>query len=256
MSNTVFADGMAICHSKSPGKAVGFPDTCLSPPPPPTGPVPVPYPNTAMATDLANGSTSVTASGGSVALEDVSYISTSTGDEAGTQGGNVVSHKTKGRSYFQAYSMDVTVEGKHVGRHGDVMALNSGSPFGGVHPAFIDTVAILLGEVSPCSKRYSREALPKGGDPSAAQRKMVQGKPCWEKGCGRVENPMIADHQAPLVVAYHNGGCNDAAMMEDCVTTTNNDPKKGAAVVPHCAKHSQAQRVSMSEFSKLMNKAL
>jgi hypothetical protein len=256
MSHTVFADGMAMCHSNSPGKAIGFPDTCLSPPPPPAGPVPVPYPNTAMASDLSNGSTSVTADGGAIALEDASYIATSTGDEAGTQGGNLISHKTKGKSYFQAYSMDVVVEGKHVGRHGDTMALNSGSPFGGVHPAFLDIVAVLLESKPKCDEPYDRDELAHGGDPSAAQKEMVQGKGCWEKGCGRVETPMIADHQPPLVVTYHNGGCKNEKKMTDAVETTNANPKKGPAIVPHCSEHSEAQRRAMSEFSRAMNKKI
>jgi hypothetical protein len=207
-----------------------------------------------MASDLASGSTSVTADGGAIALEDSSYISTSTGDEAGTQGGNVVSHKTKGKAYFQAYSMDVLVEGKHVGRHGDPMSLNSGSPSGGVHPAFIDTIAVLLANEPKCDEPYDREELPHGGAPSAAQRKMVQGKACWE--CKKRDTPMVADHQPPLVVTYHDGGCKDAARMQKAVETTNSDPKKGPAIIPHCGDCSEKQRRSMSEFSRAMNKKI
>jgi hypothetical protein len=49
------------------------------------------------SSDLASGSTTVKLQGNPTALEGQSYVSTSTGDEGGTQGGNVITHKTKGK---------------------------------------------------------------------------------------------------------------------------------------------------------------
>jgi hypothetical protein len=55
-----------------------------------------------------------------------SNFSTSTGDEAGTAGGGVISSKTKGKAEFVNYSFDVKVEGKNVPRLGDMMIQNKG----------------------------------------------------------------------------------------------------------------------------------
>ncbi|MGU9649979.1 PAAR-like domain-containing protein [Salmonella enterica] len=64
-----------------------FPDPCWtpSPPPPPAGPIVVPYPNTAYASTMKEGTTTVFICNSMVAKEDISYFSTSTGDEGATQ---------------------------------------------------------------------------------------------------------------------------------------------------------------------------
>jgi hypothetical protein len=248
MSDTVFADGMSVCHKNSSGKATGFPDVCLSPPPPPAGPIPVPYPNTAMASDLADGSTTVTADGGAIALENSSYLSTSTGDEAGTQGGNVVTHKTKGKAYFMVWSLDVLVEGKGVGRNGDAMGMNCATPpFGGVDPAFIDLMDPSQVKYINCPEPYDR-SRDQHSYPVAAQEDMVLGT-CWEKGCKK--KGVIRDHQPPLSVTYYSGGCLDTGMMKAAAETTNTDPKKGACIRPHCERHSQLQSTQMKAFKKM-----
>jgi hypothetical protein len=248
---------MSVCHKNSSGKAVGFPDVCLSPPPPPAGPVPIPYPNTAMASDLSKGSKKVKADGAEIALEDSSYISTSTGDEGGTQGGNVMTHKTKGKAYFTMWSFDVLVEGKGVGRNGDPMSLNCASqPFGGVHPAFIDKVEIAESGDVLCDEPYDRENV-EHGSPNSAQRKLVKGKKCWECQAQGVQPPndaTIADHQPPLVLTYYSGGCNNAKAMKKAATTTNTDPDKGPCILPHCELHSEAQRRAMARFSRFVNR--
>ena len=48
----------------------------------------------------------------------------STGDEAGTAGGGVVSSKTKGKAEFVNFSFDVKFEGKNVARAFDLMLHN------------------------------------------------------------------------------------------------------------------------------------
>jgi hypothetical protein len=247
LADTVYANGMSVCQKNSSGQATGFPDVCLSPPPPPAGPIPVPYPNTAMASDLASGSTSVTADGGAIALEDSSYLSTSTGDEAGTQGGNVVTHKTKGKAYFMVWSFDVQVEGKGVGRNGDSMGLNCATPpYGGVHPAFIEKTDLGTIEAVDCDKPYKRER-DQHSYPVAAQERMPLGK-CWERGCKKPG--VIRDHQPPLAVTYYSGGCHDEAAMKSAAETTNTDPAKGPAILPHCQRHSQLQSTQMKAFCK------
>ena len=127
MAITVFANGQGFFHKGSGGTGKAFPDVCLSPPPPPAGPIPIPYPNNVSASDLTDGSKTVKIDGEPTALEDASYCSTSSGDEGGTQGGGVVSHKTKGTACFTFWSLDVKVEGKGVDRHEDPMLQNCGS---------------------------------------------------------------------------------------------------------------------------------
>src|SRR5690242_9181728 len=109
MAITVFAGGMGLFHKDSGGHGEAFPDVCLSPPPPPTGPMPIPYPNNLKASDLTGGSSTVKVDGAETGLEDASSVSTSAGDEGGTQGGNVVTHKTKGKGYFMMWAFDVKI---------------------------------------------------------------------------------------------------------------------------------------------------
>jgi len=54
-----------------------------------------------------------------------SEFSMSTGDEAGSAGGGIVTNKTKGPAKFIMYSFDVKVEGKNVPRQLDIMMHNA-----------------------------------------------------------------------------------------------------------------------------------
>lgn len=121
MSHTVGVNKLSVVHKSSNGTTIAFPDVCKTPTP--GGPVPIPYPNVARSSDIAKGSKKVKIEGQSVALKD-SNFSTSTGDEAGTAGGGVVSGKTKGRAEFVNYSFDVKIEGKNVARALDPMLHN------------------------------------------------------------------------------------------------------------------------------------
>ncbi|MEX2208181.1 MAG: DUF4150 domain-containing protein [Myxococcota bacterium] len=125
-----------VVHKGSSGISTAFPDVCKTPSP--AGPIPIPYPNIAMSSDAAKGSKKVTVDGNPIMLKD-SNFSTSTGDEAGSAGGGVVSNTTKGKAEFVNYSFDVKVEGKNVPRLGDLMLQNKQSspntpPFPEVQP--------------------------------------------------------------------------------------------------------------------------
>ena len=128
MGKKVFVNGMEISHKAGDGLVVAaFPDVCLSPPAPPAGPIPVPYPDTSKASDLQDGTTSVTVGGKPAALMGQSYFKSSPlGNEAATRtfGASVITHEITGKTYFQACSMNVTFEGKPVCRHLDVMTSN------------------------------------------------------------------------------------------------------------------------------------
>ncbi len=121
MANSVGVNKMTVVTKDSNGVSVAFPDVCKTPSP--GGPIPLPYPNIARSADTAKGSKKVTAEGNPLCLKD-SNFSTSTGDEAGTAGGGVVSGKTKGKAEFVNFSFDVQVEGKNVTRALDLMLHN------------------------------------------------------------------------------------------------------------------------------------
>jgi hypothetical protein len=127
MSTGVYANGDEVCSKTSSGKVIAnFPDVCVSPPSPPAGPIPLPYPNTAFASDLTAGSTSVFAQGKEIALKDQSYFSTSTGNEPATDAfqKGVATQVIKGKAYFASWSSNVKVEGLNVCRHVDMMTQN------------------------------------------------------------------------------------------------------------------------------------
>ena len=98
------------------------PDVCKTPSP--GGPVPVPYPVImSKSSDLANGTTTVTADGGQmIAVKDCEY-STCNGDEAGTAGG-VVSSTNMKEAKFILFSFDVKMDGKNACRNSDMMTMN------------------------------------------------------------------------------------------------------------------------------------
>jgi len=275
---TVFNAGNGLFHKGSPGKGVAPGDVCLSPPPPPAGPVPVPYVNMLSASDLANGSNSVKIDGNPTALEDHSYISTSTGDEAGTQGGNIITHQTKGKGYFTLWSFDLLIEGKGACRHGDMMGQNcASSPPGCIDMQAVVSflVALPFDTFTPCREKYDRKKLRRDGlqDPSPEQKAKVRNGPCWE--CqrdlhksdwksitttgGKVKAKTSAytsgykdpkhfthDHQPPLNVAWYLGGCH-MQPSPDAFIKWADSPQ---AVKPHCKIHSNNQGGTLSSLTK------
>ena len=237
MALTVFAEGMGLFHKGSGGKAVAPADVCLSPPPPPGGPAPVPYINNLTASDLSKGSKTVKVDGEPTALEDESEVSTSTGDEAGTQGGNVVTHKTKGKGYFSLWSFTVKVEGKGVCRHGDMMGQNcSSTPYGCIDMQAITTFMKLVpGTLAPCTKPYPRPR-PKAWGPTPAQKSALtaNGQACWRAPCTALAT--VPDHQPPLRVAWAMGGCHIPPSQFTAWASSQAAVPRG-----HCGRHSSMQ---------------
>lgn len=121
MGVSVGVNKRSVVHSSSSGVTIVFPDVCKTPSP--GGPIPIPYPNIAKSGDTADGSSTVKMDGNPIMLKS-SNFSTSTGDEAGTAGGGIVSNTTKGKAEFVNYSFDVKVEGKNVPRQLDPMLHN------------------------------------------------------------------------------------------------------------------------------------
>jgi len=123
MPVTVGVNFLTVIHMSSNGISIAFPDVCKTPAPPSPSPIPIPYPNIAQSSDTAQGSQTVKCDGNSICLKD-SNFSMSTGDEAGSAGGGVVSSKIKGKAEFISFSFDVKVEGKNVPRAFDMMLHN------------------------------------------------------------------------------------------------------------------------------------
>ncbi len=121
MGVTVGVNSMSVVHADSSGISPAFPDVCKTPSP--GGPIPIPYPNIARSSDTAKGTKKVKVEGKPVCTKD-SNFSTSTGDEAGTAGGGVVSGKIKGKAEFVNCSFDVKFEGKGAARTFDPMLHN------------------------------------------------------------------------------------------------------------------------------------
>lgn len=130
MGAPVFANCMEISSKSMGGRSIAqFPDVCFTPPQTPATPlgVPIPYPNTAMASDTTEGSTTVTIGGEAVMLRDKSHFKTSVGDEAGAAPKKgLVSATNKGGAFFIAWSMNVLVEGENVVRNLDMTTHNHG----------------------------------------------------------------------------------------------------------------------------------
>jgi hypothetical protein len=127
MSVTVKINGTmnGLVHKGSSDFAMSTaPDVCKTPSP--GGPVPIPYPVIiSMASDLANGTTTVKADGNSCAIKG-SELSRCSGDEAGTAGG-VVSNVNMKEATWITYSFDVKMDGDNACRFTDKLKMNHGN---------------------------------------------------------------------------------------------------------------------------------
>ena len=172
MSNQVYANMMEVSCKAAAGKSIcAFPDVCMTPPMTPATPpgVPIPYPNTGMASDTSDGSSSVKISGQEVMLKDKSYFKKSMGDEAGcAPKKGVITSKNMGKVYFTMWSMDVKVEGENVVRMMDLTTHNHASAPGNSPPfPYTDEVAASLQQPPGQCKDLERtlDATVGGPDP-------------------------------------------------------------------------------------------
>ena len=149
MANQVYANMMEVSCKAADGKSIcAFPDPCLTPPPPPG--VPIPYPNTGLASDCTEGSSTVQISGQEVMLKNKSYFKKSSGDEAGSAPlKGVVTHTISGKVYFNSWSMDVSMEGENVVRHLDLTTHNHNPPPGNT-PTWPYIDAMAFSSTGPC----------------------------------------------------------------------------------------------------------
>ena len=140
MGATVNVNMRTVVHQGSNGIYTAFPDVCKTPAPP-APPIPIPYPNIAQSSDTDKGTKKVKVDKKPVNIEG-SNFKMSSGDEAGSAGGGVVSNKNKGKAEWVMVSMDVKFEGKGVARLLDLMLGNKGGspntpPFPLVQPPLV-----------------------------------------------------------------------------------------------------------------------
>jgi hypothetical protein len=173
MSNQVFANNMEVSCKQGAGKSVcAFPDVCFTPPQTPATPpgVPIPYPNTGMDSDATDGSSSVKISGQEVMLKNKSYFKRSTGDEAGAAPKKgLVTSTNKGKVYFNAWSMDVKVEGENVVRHLDLTTHNHNPPPGQTPPWPFAASQAIGSTKDPCEDEKNEWESSCGGKSQAEQ---------------------------------------------------------------------------------------
>jgi len=153
MPSSVGVNFLSVVHKSSTGVTTAFPDVCKTPTP--GGPVPIPYPNVAMSSDTAKGSKKVKMDGNPICTKD-SNFRMSTGDEAGSAGGGVVSNKIKGKAEFVMFSFNVKVEGKNVARAFDIMLHNDKNtpPFPVLQPPVVVVGMPPKPDCAICGKAY------------------------------------------------------------------------------------------------------
>ncbi len=162
MGNQVYANMMEVACKAAAGKSIcAFPDVCFTPPQTPATPpgVPIPYPNTGMASDTTDGSSAVKISGQEVMLKNKSYFKKCMGDEAGcAPKKGFVTSSDAGKVYFNAWSMDVKVEGENVVRMLDITTHNHASvPGNSPTWPYIDEASVPLDLKQKCAKNKENE---------------------------------------------------------------------------------------------------
>jgi len=105
---------------------MAFPDTCKTPTP--GGPVPIPYPNVAMLQQAITPTLATTVKmSGFYGATVMTQIAMSSGDEAGTAGGGVVSNMIKGPCQFKLGSQTVKLMGQSAVYLGSMIGQNNTS---------------------------------------------------------------------------------------------------------------------------------
>src|SRR5262245_50068723 len=197
MANDVFANSREVACKAGSGKSIcAFPDVCFTPPTTPATPpgVPIPYPNTGVDGDTTSGSKTVKITGQEVMLKNKSYFKTSTGGEAGcAPKKGVVTSVNRGKVYFNAWSMDVKIEGENAVRHLDITTHNHAS-FPGNSPTwpFLDEANAGSGACAELRKEVKEkcveikqqgvtqvgtQAIGSGTTPTATGTLLVRTKP-------------------------------------------------------------------------------
>lgn len=174
MSNEVYANGMEISCKAGSGKSIcAFPDVCFTPPETPATPtgIPIPYPNTGIASDTTDGTSTVNISSQEVMIKDKSHFKTSTGDEAGSAAKKgIVTSTNKGKVYFTAWSMNVMIEGENVVRNFDLTTHNHNPAAGNGPPWLFSDNAVVPKNRAACAELADDMATERSALPDPMQR--------------------------------------------------------------------------------------
>jgi hypothetical protein len=234
MSNQVYANDMEVSCKAADGKTIcAMPDVCMTPPQTPATPpgVPVPYPNTGMASDCSDGSSSVKISGQEVMLQNKSYFKKSTGDEAGSAPmKGVITATTTGKVYFIVWSMDVKVEGENVVRHLDMTTGNHACPTPNAAAPFTYAQRMAMGNLKECKGDKERVKTDCGIDPDdeedakkrpscpsaagikKAEKARAAAKKRWGKGSNawKNANAKVTEEYESFAAAVKKDKCQQA----------------------------------------------
>lgn len=122
----VFIEGKEVITKSSGAVAESNLDVCLTPQGPAV--VPVAYTNRASISNLSNASKTTKILNSTIMLQR-SYISRSSGDEAGLLGG-ILSKSTRGKTRSLQFSRSVYIEGQRVVLNGAITLQNNGNAIG------------------------------------------------------------------------------------------------------------------------------
>jgi hypothetical protein len=250
MGHEVFANGMELVGKASSSKSIcSFPDVCFTPPQTPATPpgVPIPYPNTGLASDTTDGSSSVKATGEETMLKSQSNFKSSSGDEAGcAPKKGMINSKISGKVFFVSWSMDVKIEGQNVDRHLDLTTHNHGSTANdALSWPQVGRVAMVNVNDKPCPKNCKPDTdkaydnLRKKSPTRSATKKMNKriGRPRICVGCKESKRKLTADHVFPLAELVKMPGF--ACLPEKDQKRIANDQKNFAGMCGSCNSSKQ-----------------
>jgi hypothetical protein len=271
MGNQVYANMMEVSCKAAAGKSIcAFPDVCFTPPETPVTPpgVPIPYPNTGMASDTTDGSSSVKISGQEVMLKNKSYFKRSMGDEAGCAAKKgVLTSTNMGKVYFNAWSMDVKVEGENVVRMLDITTHNHASvPGNSPTWPYIDEASVpadlkeKCGEVIKKEKAACAGCTPNGSkDPCGKDKEAKecqQARTCmllpyrkYDKASKKMVSPccpgQTGHHLIPQSFAnsFSKGGRSYSKTQAPCICVTGKTQRTGTHGQVHALQEASIRKL-------------
>jgi hypothetical protein len=253
---TVFANGRSIIHKGDALVQTAIaPDVCKTPSP--GGPIPIPYPNIALDSDLMDGAATVKINGTPTATKK-SYLMISTGDEAGTAGGGILSNKIKGKMTWIDVSMDVKAEGAgvarfldptmHNGNTSNAPGLDKGGP---TPPALPEKLCpphkwVEITEGTPDERLAKLDADKNAGSAyNACLARKLNGDPsrtfkCTVDGCSESQEIDLVVDGAPCECKAGNAGAAKKQTMQ--IVEISNQLFGGKGVTVFCESATRAAR--------------
>jgi hypothetical protein len=222
----VFANGLEISGKAVQAQTIAaFPDVCFTPPQTPATPpgVPIPYPSFGMASDTANGTSTVKIGGKTVNIKNKSNLSKTSGTEAGAAPKKgIITSKNTGKEQFNSWSNDVKFDGEPVIRMSDLATNNHASPAGNT-PPWVHVAKLNLANVD-CSSILQELKIHEHAS-----------SPCASKSTGKesehtIRAATLQKKRGKLTCDKHWSGYEDGKAPCICMQARhmkNGKPKKG-----------------------------